>query len=198
VLHRDIKPSNVMVGRSGAVMVMDWGIAKAVGHGAPAAPPTRAGALVGTPSYMSPEQARGKNDELDERSDLYAATVLFHELLTLRHYLGERPSADAVLVGVIADEVSFRQLVQERSPEAPLPPAELLRFVAKGLEKDPADRFQSAQEMIQVLEGILEARSAITHRVASARRWFRGLASVANARLHLALVTLLMLVWGSR
>ena len=133
VVHRDVKPSNVMVDGRGRVFVVDWGIAKlasadrrasqqSMERGALA---TRAGALVGTPSYMSPEQASGRNDLLDSRSDLYSAAVLFHELLTLEHYLGDKPSSEQLLVAVILQEVSVAELAAKRAARQPPPPAEL-------------------------------------------------------------------------
>jgi serine/threonine-protein kinase len=199
VVHRDVKPSNVMVDRRGDVFVMDWGIAKLIASGDRRAPArggahdvlaTHEGALVGTPSYMSPEQACGRNDELDPRSDLYSAAALFHELLTLEHYLGDRASRADMLVAVVAEETSLRQIAERRSPRQP-PPAELLRFVAKGLEKDPDERWKTAEEMIEALQSITEAWATVGLRLASARRKLRGIWLLVAARLQLALYAVL-------
>jgi serine/threonine-protein kinase len=205
VLHRDVKPSNVMVSQSGEVVVVDWGVAKSIGgHGTEAgsAPPTasprttRSGALVGTPSYMSPEQALGRNERLDERSDLYSAAALFYELLTLEHYLGERNSSAEMLVAVVVDDLSFPRLVERQLGRRALP-GELLEFLAKGLEKAPEDRFQSAREMIELLESILAARAALGRPLHAARRRLRGLALLVGARFHLALTSLFANLWPS-
>jgi serine/threonine-protein kinase len=185
-----------MVGEKGEVLVMDWGVAKLAAStdgqapeqsGVRSALATRAGALVGTPSYMSPEQAWGRNDTLDPRSDLYSASVLFHELLTLEHYLGHRASSEQMLLAVITEEISLGQMIENRSPRSPLPPVELLRFVAKGLSKDPDARWKDAEEMIDALESIMEARAAIQIRLASARRTLRGLRLIVASWLHVAL-----------
>jgi serine/threonine-protein kinase len=203
VLHLDLKPANVMVGQKGEVVVMDWGIAKSVVYvdqDAPNRPanegthpqPYPTGAVVGTPRYMSPEQALGKDDRLDERSDLYSATALFHELLALEHYLGEKDSSSKVLEAIVADELPLHRLVQMRHPAQKSVPLELLRFVAKGLEKDPSRRFQSAWEMIHVLEEVLDARGTLERTVAAARRRLRGFGLLIVAYLHLAWVSALL------
>jgi serine/threonine-protein kinase len=94
VLHRDLKPSNVMVGDFGEVYVVDWGLARVKGESeaaegdvlAPGADAglTMDGALIGTPAYMSPEQAAGRHESVDERADIYALGAILYEILTLR------------------------------------------------------------------------------------------------------------------
>ncbi|MGZ3461622.1 MAG: protein kinase domain-containing protein, partial [Archangium sp.] len=172
---RDLKPANIMVGPYGEVTVMDWGLARRVRQPgeAPQAPAassgtaaaglreaaslqTQLGAVVGTPLYMSPEQARGQHDALDMRSDTYSLTVLFHEFLYLRHYLEGRESLAEVLEGVQAAEPELFLL--ESNPHQQPVPAELGWFLYKGFSKEPARRYQSVDEMMEVLQGHLDGR----------------------------------------
>jgi serine/threonine protein kinase len=193
VVHRDLKPANVMVGRFGEVVLMDWGIAKRVGgteivdaegeapvtNVSDATPKeagrtrralqTQAGQLLGTPAYMSPEQARGANAELDARSDLYSATVLLHELFALRHYLEEKTTLLGLLHGVANDEFTATQLLG--SALRPFPAA-LAHFAAKGLRKDPAARYQSAEEMLDVLLHVRSGQVAVQCPITATRRVF--------------------------
>ena len=153
VLHRDIKPANVMVGRYGEVILMDWGIAKqirgesilpnvptAAGTSGPATSErlftTRNDQIIGTPAYMSPEQAMAKNDQIDERSDIYSATVLLHELLALRHYLAEYQTLNGLLVAIMSIPITYSRLLFRPHPGLPVPRAELLHFIVRGLAKD--------------------------------------------------------------
>ncbi|ONK12906.1 protein kinase [Streptomyces sp. MP131-18] len=136
IVHRDIKPANVIITETGAVKVMDFGIARAL-HGA-AQTMTQTGMVMGTPQYLSPEQALGK--AIDTRSDLYAVGCLLFELLTLRPpFVGETPLA--VVYQHVQD---MPRLPSEISAEAP---PELDGLVMRSLAKDPEDRFQSAEEM---------------------------------------------------
>ncbi|MFO0550619.1 MAG: serine/threonine-protein kinase [Polyangiaceae bacterium] len=179
ILHRDIKPANVMIGRYGEVVLMDWGIAKSVGTSSqidaatsslPAAAAskvtasrthqTAVGALLGTPAYMSPEQARGENDKLDIRSDLYSACALFYELMVLRHYIHPEPqSLDELLMAIrerpLPPVFDVRAHTSERGVT---PPIEYLHFLHQGLEKDPAARYQSAREMVERLQQVIDGR----------------------------------------
>ncbi|MBP2583290.1 serine/threonine protein kinase [Streptomyces sp. PvR006] len=136
IVHRDIKPANVIITHGGAVKVMDFGIARAL-HGAQSTM-TQTGMVMGTPQYLSPEQALGK--AVDHRSDLYATGCLLYELLALRPpFTGETPLS----------------VVYQHVQDAPVPPSDVTQsvppeldgLVMRSLAKDPDDRFQSAEEM---------------------------------------------------
>ncbi|MFJ9797821.1 protein kinase [Streptomyces sp. NPDC101145] len=136
IVHRDIKPANVIITHGGAVKVMDFGIARAL-HGA-STTMTQTGMVMGTPQYLSPEQALGK--AVDHRSDLYATGCLLYELLAQRPpFVGETPLS----------------VVYQHVQDIPVPPSqvsdgappELDGLAMRALAKDPDDRFQSAEEM---------------------------------------------------
>jgi serine/threonine protein kinase len=136
IVHRDIKPANVIITHSGAVKVMDFGIARAL-HGA-ASTMTQTGMVMGTPQYLSPEQALGKT--VDTRSDLYATGCLLYELLALRPpFTGETP------LSVVYQHVQDMPVPPSQVADA-VPP-ELDGLVMRSLAKDPDDRFQTAEEM---------------------------------------------------
>ncbi len=136
IVHRDIKPGNVMLTRSGDVKVMDFGIARAVSDSQMTM--TQTAQVIGTAQYLSPEQARG--ERVDARSDLYSTGCLLYELLTGRPpFTGDSPVAIAYQ-HVKEDPVPPSQV----DPEVP-PWADAI--VLKAMEKDPADRYQSAGEM---------------------------------------------------
>lgn len=174
-VHRDIKPSNVMVGRYGEVVLMDWGIAKAIrgvdlaarGGGAPSrqgaeAPSTQregasssrrhfetqVGALVGTPAYMSPEQARGA--PVDERSDIYSLCLMLYEMLTLQHPLSGKSTLHEFIAAIIQEEPPSAHFV--RNPHQPRVPPDLGWLVHKGLAKRKEDRYGSVAEILERLD----------------------------------------------
>ena len=140
VIHRDIKPANVMVTRDGKVLVMDFGIARLI-SGPETAPQTSA--VLGTASYLSPEQAQGHS--VDARSDIYALGVVLYEMLTGRPpFTGDSPMA-----------IAYKQV--NATPEAPSSvnpdvPPELDAVVMRALSKNPANRYQTGQEFADDLE----------------------------------------------
>ncbi|MBD9701666.1 serine/threonine protein kinase [Streptomyces sp. ID01-12c] len=137
IVHRDIKPANVIITTNGAVKVMDFGIARAL-HGA-STTMTQTGMVMGTPQYLSPEQALGK--AVDHRSDLYATGCLLYELLALRPpFIGETP------LSVVYQHVQDIPVPPSETSEGSAPP-ELDGLVMRSLAKEPDDRFQTAEEM---------------------------------------------------
>ncbi|MFD8301736.1 protein kinase [Streptomyces sp. NPDC059690] len=137
IVHRDIKPANVIITNNGAVKVMDFGIARAL-HGA-STTMTQTGMVMGTPQYLSPEQALGK--AVDHRSDLYATGCLLYELLALRPpFVGETP------LSVVYQHVQDIPVPPSQVSNGGCPP-ELDGLVMRSLAKEPDDRFQTAEEM---------------------------------------------------
>lgn len=157
VIHRDLKPENLLVGTYGEVFVIDWGVAyvdnKKLKHRglAPITFPLQPGSLVGTPQYMAPEQARGDNDAIDHRTDVYAMGVILYEILTLKP-LHEADHLLALLFKA-AEETPISP--SERAPARDIPPV-LEEICLKALAKAPEQRFQSAQEMARELELYIE------------------------------------------
>jgi eukaryotic-like serine/threonine-protein kinase len=156
--------------------------------------PTRVGAYVGTPLYMSPEQALGKNDELDGRSDLYSAAVLFHEMLTLRHYLGERATVQETLTAVAGEEVSHRALFAHPHAHQAPTPIELRYVAAKGLQKDPASRFQTAGAMIEAVQHVLEGRGMVFCEVTFAKRFLRDIGRFVDRHPRIFMLAMLVVM----
>ncbi|MHC4599972.1 MAG: protein kinase domain-containing protein, partial [Planctomycetota bacterium] len=188
IVHRDLKPENVMIGDFGEVLVMDWGLAKFrdqdeidddVETTAMDPAITSEGTILGTPIYMSPEQAAGTVDRIDERSDIYSLGAILYEILTLF----------APFQGGKVDELLDRIIAEE-----PVPPStragkdrrvhpELDRICLKALMKDKADRYASARAMHDDVQRYVdgakerirrreEAREAIEEGKKLAERYF--------------------------
>ena len=160
VVHRDLKPQNVMLGPHGETYVMDWGLARVMGRADRArstvqlAPDLTGGrdlGPVGTPSYMSPEQAQGSRDELDARSDVWGLGAMLFEIITGRApYLGKSPW------DVLAD-VRSKPPPRVKSLE-PLAPPELVAVCERALAWNREHRYPNAGELALDLESFLAGR----------------------------------------
>src|SRR5467141_207386 len=158
VIHRDLKPQNVMRDKAGRILVMDFGLARTLeGDGM-----TQTGALVGTMEYMSPEQALAK--ELDQRSDIFSAGLIFYELLS-----GQMPyRADSALASLIRRTQERARPISEHDNTIPQP---LSNIVSKCLEREPAARYQTAKELLADLESWQGKRAAGAVAFPSVRPW---------------------------
>jgi serine/threonine-protein kinase len=161
VIHRDLKPSNVMLGDFGEVYVLDWGVAKIAGAAEVTAADvisgeaddsvrTHAGALVGTPGYMSPEQARGDIDAIGPASDVYALGAMLFELLAL-----EPLHTGRTVAAILASTQMPVKAPSERAPAAAEIAPELDAICTKATAFDPAERFPSARAMHDAIEAVL-------------------------------------------
>lgn len=155
IVHRDIKPENIMLRRDGYVKVLDFGIAKLAEKSAPAITDTEAptlvqsttnpGIVIGTASYMSPEQARG--DRVDARTDIFSLGVVLYEMVT-----GQRPFAGATPIETIAAVLQSEPLpVKQHVPSTPF---ELQRIINKTLRKNRNERYQTIKDFILDLQNL--------------------------------------------
>lgn len=154
VIHRDLKPANIMIGPYGEVYVMDWGIARLIGapmldeaqqanshdlaellREAPDPDQTRAGQILGTPRYMSPQQAAGRNDTLDGRSDLFALGLILFEIVTLKPAFTAREPMELLKQVLKAQKQPCTHLFNTKIPD------ELRAIIDKATGRKPDDRY---------------------------------------------------------
>jgi serine/threonine-protein kinase len=225
VVHRDLKPANVMLGRFGETYVVDWGLAKVLdaestdatvrqrpdvrvpirtdrSDALDATPDSRlrtlAGAVVGTPAYMSPEQADGRHDDVGPAADVYAVGAMLYHLLT-----GAAPYADAVSA---EDASAVVDAVRRGSPTAldiaaPRAPDELASICGKAMARDPLQRYADMAELSDDLRAYLEQRVVHAHEAgawAELQKWVarnRALAVVAATAFVAIVGALAALAW---
>mgnify|MGYP002629615707 CR=1 FL=1 len=146
VLHRDLKPDNIMLGRFGEVLVMDWGVASVKGTAAD-------GGTVGTPGFMSPEQARAELSTLDERSDVYSLGCILFGLLTWRAAI----PGDNVYALLYATVVEPTPDPRAQNPQRHVPD-EIAEVCMQAMAAEPGDRFANAVDLAEAVESFLEGR----------------------------------------
>jgi serine/threonine protein kinase/Flp pilus assembly protein TadD len=189
IVHRDIKPANLMLDGMGRLWITDFGLAH-MQHGE--ASLTLTGQALGTPRYMSPEQALAKRVPIDHRTDVYSLGVTLYELLTLRPAFGGEDRQE------LLRQIAFEEPTRPRRLDSAIP-AELETIVLKAMEKRPQDRYATAQELADDLrlwlldKPIRARRPTLVQRL---RKWSRRHTAAVRAAGAVAVVVVAVLGWA--
>ena len=209
VVHRDLKPRNIMVGTYGEVLVMDWGLAKVMGAAEPrldsgsdlklseaADHETLAGTAVGTPAYMSPEQARGELLRVDHRSDVYGLGVILYEMIA-----DASPYVRGDLRRTVAQVSAGQWAPISKQPKCRDLPRRLAAVVHKAMAFSPDDRYQHVSEMAADLRAFLAGGAVTAYReslfdtIARLHARHRRLLAVAGMALLVVLTAVGGFLW---
>jgi serine/threonine protein kinase len=180
VIHRDPKPANILLGESGEVVVVDWGLAKADGQvelpgqeivvTQRAETDTQEGMIMGTPAYMAPEMAMGRNDLVDAQTDVYVLGACLFNLLT-----GKPPFTGST--GDVIQQIVTRASTDTHRPRSinPAVPAALDAICARAMARDKRDRYPSALNLAEDVENWLASQSPTTRSRLRLLRWISSL-----------------------
>lgn len=174
ILHRDLKPDNILIGNDGTLKVTDFGLAKRFDPGSGMAGPgiTHAGTILGTPSYMAPEQTEGHADRL---SDVYSLGAILYECLTGRPPFREATSIDTIIAVTSEEPIAPSKLVKV--------PGDIEAICLKCLEKKPDRRYASAGELADDLQRFLDGKPTLARPLGAwerARKWARRRPALAG------------------
>jgi eukaryotic-like serine/threonine-protein kinase len=202
VIHRDLKPLNVMVGPFNEVYVMDWGIAKIISvddevfddltqkvdsTGDDDTGDTKPGQLLGTPAYMSPEQANGQNDIIDHRSDLFSLGLILFELVTLRRaYIKDEQ-------GEVLEKAKLAKLAEPvRYPRQPNIPKQLIAIIKKATRLDPDDRYATVDAFAEDIRRYMRGAAIKARRDTLLQKLMRWMNRHRLAAINIVVYTILL------
>ncbi len=188
VVHRDVKPGNIMLDKSDRVLLADFGLAK--GTNSESVHLTKSGDTIGTPAYMSPEQAQGET-EVDGRSDIYSLGAVLYEMTT-----GKRPFEGSSVGAIISDVISKELLPPSKINPNQHPDVE--KICLKAMAKNPSQRYSTAQELADDIERFLSGDKILAKKTGTLQRFWKKFASNSHLIIIVFILLSLLLFTGGR